>query len=334
MINQLLLPFQFEVFTTLSCEETCHAIKNMIVRGAGSIGATAAFAMTQAFLEAPLSGTLEYIDEEKSRIEATRPTAKDLFRAVDEVYSSAIKCLISGDIYLARKQAKLTSGSIFNRYIEASRLIGVNGSPLISGCKNVLTHCNAGFLGLVDYGSALSPIYHSVTQGNDIHVWVDETRPRGQGARLTAWELQQAGIKHTVIADNAAAHLMSLGKVDAVITGADRIASNGDTANKVGTLEKAILAREFDIPFYVAAPMSTFDLSCGSGSDIDIEYRSEDEVLYQSGVTGDGNMEEILVCNPGSSALNPAFDVTPAKYIKAYITENGVFKPQEIKLQG
>ena len=181
--------------------------------------------------------------------------------------------------------------------------------------------------------SALSPIYTAYREGKNIFVYVDETRPRSQGARLTAWELHNENVPHAVIPDNAAAHLMSLGKIDMVITGADRIARNGDVANKIGTLSRAIAAREYQVPFYVAAPLPTFDLQCISGKDIPIEERSENEVLYQSGPDESGTIKEILVSSPGSHAVNPAFDVTPAKLIHGIITEKGIIQANETEIR-
>jgi len=208
-------------------------------------------------------------------------------------------------------------------------MIGEYGQTLMKDGIQVETHCNAGWLAFVDYGTALSPVYLAHSAGRKIFVFVDETRPRGQGARLTAWELQQAGVPHRIIPDNAGASLMSQGKVDLMITGADRIAVNGDVANKIGTFEKAIVAREFGIPFYVAAPTSTFDLNCLEGKEIPIEERSEEEVLFQEGITDNGNYVRIRVSSPGSHAYNPAFDVTPAKYITGIITEKGIIHPDQ-----
>jgi S-methyl-5-thioribose-1-phosphate isomerase len=188
------------------------------------------------------------------------------------------------------------------------------------------THCNAGWLGFVDYGSALSPVYVANNSGKKIFVYVDETRPRSQGARLTAWELQNEGIDHAIIPDNAGAYYMSKGMVDIMIVGADRIASNGDVANKIGTFEKAIVAHEFGVPFYVASPLSTFDMDCKRGDDIIIEQRHPTEVMFQTGMDNEGKIVEILVSNPGSPALNPAFDVTPASFIDGIITEKGIIK--------
>ncbi len=279
--------------------------------------------MAQAFLEAPEKGFRRYIEAAAKRIKATRPTAQNLFFAVDKVFIAA---KISDD---PRKTAVKEAQAIADRDADDCRRIGEIGSGLIKKGYRIETHCNAGWLAFVDYGTALSPIYAANKQGKKIFVFADETRPRSQGARLTAWELKNEKVPHAVIPDNAGAYLMSLGKVDMMIVGADRIAANGDAANKIGTLEKAIAAKEYGVPFYVAAPTSTFDLKCASGKRIPIEERSQDEVLYQTGLTARGKIEKILVASPGSGAINPAFDVTPAKYIKGIITEKGIIKPDK-----
>ncbi len=318
LIEQNLLPFRFSIHEAKSCAESCHAIRTMMVRGAGAIGAIAGFAMAQSALEAPEPGFSFFLQKAKTEIESTRPTARNLFYAVEKVYTAA---LISCTAAVSAAQ------QVADRDAADSRKIGEYGNELIHDGINIETHCNAGWLAFVDYGTALSPIYLAHREGKKIFVYADETRPRSQGARLTAWELNQAGVPHTIIPDNAGAYLMSLGKIDMMIVGADRIAANGDVANKIGTLEKAIAAKEFGVPFYVAAPTSTFDRECPDGNNIPIEERSEDEVLFQEGLTSDGRHEKILVCSPGSSAYNPAFDVTPAKYITGIITENGIIKP-------
>mgnify|MGYP002364758469 CR=1 FL=1 len=305
----------------------------MITRGAGAIGAAAGFAMAQAFLEGAKDEErkakrddyntvqLEFFDQARKEIEATRPTARNLFYATERVYNAGLN---SPESALAEAQ-KLAEANIAD-----AKKIGEFGNSLIKNGSRILTHCNAGWLGFVDYGSALAPMYIAKEQGKDFFVYADETRPRSQGARLTAWELQNEGIPHKIVPDNAGAYLMSKGMIDFVITGADRIAANGDTANKIGTFEKAIVAKEFGIPFYVAVPFSTIDFSLTDGSMIPIEERSEDEVLYYSGPDADGTMRNIRLASPGSHALNPAFDVTPAKYITAFITEKGIIKPGEI----
>jgi S-methyl-5-thioribose-1-phosphate isomerase len=300
----------------------------MLVRGAGAIGSAAGFAMAQAFLEAPEKGFWEFVENAKKEIEATRPTAQNLFYAIEQVYK---KAKMSNDpVKIAIKTAQV----IADKDAEDSRKIGEYGNELIKDGYNILTHCNAGWLAFTDFGTALSPIYMAHKSEKNIFVYIDETRPRSQGARLTAWEMKNEGIPHAIIPDNAAAHLMQQGKIDMVIVGADRIAANGDVANKIGTLEKAICAREFGIPFYVAAPTSTFDFSCKTGKEIPIEERNPEEVLYQTGLTEDGKLEKILVCSPGSNAYNPAFDVTPAKFITGIITEKGIISSIEGTYQG
>ncbi|MCX6276998.1 MAG: S-methyl-5-thioribose-1-phosphate isomerase [Bacteroidetes bacterium] len=319
-IEQNLLPFEFVIKESSTYIESCHAIRSMMVRGAGAIGAIAGFAMAQAVLASSENNFLEFISHAKLEIEATRPTARNLFYATEKVFNAAIK---------SREAAVIAAQEIANRDAADSQRIGQFGNELIREGMNIETHCNAGWLAFVDYGTALSPIYLAHEEGKKIFVYADETRPRSQGARLTAWELNQAGVPHAIIPDNAGAWLMSLGKIDMVIVGADRIAANGDTANKIGTLEKAIAAKEYGIPFYVAAPTSTFDAACPDGSSIPIEERSEDEVLYMDGVNSAGNREKILVCSPGSHAINPSFDVTPARFISGIITEKGIIKPDQ-----
>lgn len=313
MIDQNLLPFKFRIHRSRSYQETCRAIKAMTVRGAGAIGAAAGFAMAQAVLSSPKRSSAAYLEKAKKMIEATRPTARNLFYAVQKVFNS--------DDPVAEAQ------KIADEDSDNCKRIGEVGSRLIKNGDRIETHCNAGWLAFVDHGSALSPVYRAKEQGKKLFVYVDETRPRGQGAKLTAWELKNEKVPFAVIADSAGAHLMSLGKIDVVIVGADRIAANGDTANKIGTLEKAIAAKEYGIPFYVAAPTSTIDLKCRTGNDITIEERNGDEVRYQEGPARNGKIERILVCAPGSPVINPAFDVTPARYIKGIITEKGIIKP-------
>jgi len=280
IINQSLLPHNFEIYSCESYKETAKAIKDMVVRGAGAIAAGV--------------------------IRSTRPTAQNLFYAVDKVLKAKNK-----------EEAVKIAQRIADEDAEASMKIGEYGEKLIKNGARILTHCNAGWLAFVDWGTALSPIYAAKRKGKNIFVFVDETRPRLQGASLTAWELSQEKIPHAIIVDNAAGYYMKKGEVDLVIVGADRIAANGDVANKIGTYEKAVLAKENNIPFYVAAPTSTFDLKCESGDKIPIEERDEKEVLEVKGVR---------VANPTSHAKNPAFDVTPSRYITGIITEKGIVK--------
>ncbi len=328
LIEQNALPFEFKVLEALDHVETCRAIHEMVVRGAGAVGATAGYAMAQAFLEAPITGFKEYVDAARVRIEGTRPTAQNLFYATQRVYNTALASTKPSKAAVSEAQA------IADEDAESCRLIGVHGEGLIKEGAQIETHCNAGWLAFVDHGSALSPIYEAHRNGKNLTVLVDETRPRSQGARLTAWELKNEDVPHFIVPDNAGAHLMSQGKIDMIIVGSDRIARNGDVANKIGTLEKAIAAREFGVPFYVAAPTSTIDLDCPTGKNIPIEERSQDEILYQTGKAADGSVQQLLVCSPGSEALNPAFDVTPARYVTGIITEKGVIQADEVGILG
>lgn len=318
MIDQNLLPFDFQIIRLNTYRECCDAITTMKIRGAGAIGAMAGFAMALAALQSSMKKDSSLILSARKEIEATRPTARNLFYATEKVFEAALVCA---------SEAVKTAQWIADKDAEDSRQIGTFGNELIRDGFRIETHCNAGWLAFVDYGTALSPVYMAHQEGKKVFVYVDETRPRSQGARLTAWELNQAGIPHVIIPDNAGAHLMSQGKIDMMITGADRIAMNGDVANKIGTLEKAIVAKEYGVPFYVAAPLSTFDISCATGKDIPIEERSEEEVLFQEGVDQEGKSHRIRVASPGSGALNPSFDVTPSRFITGIITEKGIISP-------
>lgn len=318
MIDQNLLPFEFKISRCKNVYETCVAIEDMVVRGAGSIGAAGAYAMLQAIYENSGDENLfEKLLIIKQRIDSTRPTAVNLSYATSRVLNA---------LRTTKEFAVSEAFAIADECVEQSKKIGVFGNTLIKDGFGIETHCNAGWLALVDYGSALSPIYTAHDEGKNIFVYVDETRPRNQGARLTAWELSHHGIPHAIIPDNAGAYYMSNKKIDIIIVGADRIAANGDSANKIGTLEKAIAAKYYNIPFYVAAPTSTIDLSMENGSLIPIEERSEDEVLYYRGKQKSGKVSEFRIANPDSVALNPAFDVTPAELITGIITEKGIIK--------
>lgn len=319
LIEQNLLPFEFKLFRSDNFRDTCTAISTMIVRGAGAIGATAGYAMAQAYLQG--GADPEYIENASRLIKDTRPTAQNLFYAVERVQRAG---------RVSIQEAVKEAHKVADEDAEACKKIGELGNSLIEDDSHVETHCNAGWLAFVDYGSALSPVYAAHRSGKKVFVYADETRPRGQGARLTAWELKNEDVPHVIVADNAGAHLMSQGKVDMIIVGSDRIAANGDVANKIGTLEKAIAAHYYGIPFYVAAPVSTIDFDCRSGKDIPIEYRHMDEVLYQSGPNAEGEIDRVLVSSPGSDAINPAFDVTPAELVTAIITDQGIFHPDEL----
>jgi methylthioribose-1-phosphate isomerase len=325
MIDQNRLPFEFRVVDCADHRATAAAIRDMTVRGAPAIGAAAAMALAQALREAGAGDPWPYARAARSLIESTRPTARDLFHGVERVWSAAVSAP-SDPAGAAADAAR----ALADESAAGCRRIGEHGAALVPDGARVLTHCNAGWLATVDFGTALAPVYLAIASGKRLHVWVDETRPRAQGARLTAWELAGEGVPHAVIADNAAAHLMSRGEVDLVIVGADRVAANGDVANKVGTLAKAVCAREFAIPFYVAVPPSTFDCSVPDGAAIPIEERSADEVHYQTGPDETGTLRRVRVTSPGSGARNPAFDVTPARLVTAYATERGVFRPGEL----
>ncbi|MDG6221118.1 MAG: S-methyl-5-thioribose-1-phosphate isomerase [Candidatus Thermoplasmatota archaeon] len=300
-IEQRLLPQKLEFYRTSTAASTAKAITDMVVRGAPAIGAAGAFGMAQGWL------AKEDLEATAKVISSARPTAKDLFTAVEQMKKV---WLDGGDVVKA-------SQAYTREVIEKCRLIGEHGNQAIKDGMNIMTHCNAGALATVDWGTALAPMRFAHRDGKKIFVWVDETRPWLQGSRLTAWELFQEGIGHSIIADNASGHYMHKGEVDMVIVGADRVVANGDFANKIGTYEKAVVAKENDIPFYVAVPSTTFDMETKQGQDIPIEERSGAEVLEWAGVH---------VANPGSAARNPVFDYTPARYVTGYITEYGIVK--------
>jgi translation initiation factor eIF-2B subunit alpha/methylthioribose-1-phosphate isomerase len=294
-IDQRKLPFSFEIFTANSVDNIAFAIKEMVVRGAPAIGAAAVYGMAIGS---------SHPEETAKILRATRPTAFDLFYAIDYMLKRIAQ---NDDPYTA---ADAYIADMINR----CRLIGVHGNKLIENNMTLLTHCNAGALATVDYGTALAPMRIAHTDGKSFFVYADETRPRLQGL-LTTWELHQEGIDNALIADNAAGYLMKNNDIDFVITGADRVTKNGDIANKIGTYEKAVLAKENGIPFYVAAPKSTFDMCFSSGEKITIEERSPEELKKIFGRT---------IMPKWLQVRNPAFDVTPSKYISAYITEEGI----------
>jgi translation initiation factor eIF-2B subunit alpha/methylthioribose-1-phosphate isomerase len=309
LIDQPKLPHEFRIAECRTYRDTAEAIRTMVVRGAPAIGATACYGMAQAALAGEDLATAEKV------LSSTRPTAHDLF---DGIRYFRIN-------YKGKNPASVAE-SYANASAERCRMIGVHGAKLVKDGMRVLTHCNAGALGCVDWGTALAPLRVAKNNGVNFFVWVDETRPRFQGAGLTAWEMVQENIPHAVIADNAAGYFMRKGEVDLVIVGADRITANGDVANKIGTYEKAVLAKENGIPFYVAAPSSTIDKSLSSGEEIPIEERSEEEVHYVFGIKENGKTGKVRVTPKNSRARNPAFDVTPAKYMTGYITEKGISK--------
>lgn len=321
MIDQRLLPHQFAVIALHTVEETARAIEDMTVRGAGAIGAAGALGVAQAAALAPDDGFFGAVEAAAQRLARTRPTAQNLFAGI-----AAVRAAVQAhtDPVAARAAALAAGDAWADADAAACAAIGAHGASLIADGARVSTHCNAGWLAFVDWGSALSPVYAAHRAGRRVFVWVDETRPRGQGASLTAWELGQEGVPHAVIADNATASFMARGEVDLCIVGADRIAANGDVANKIGTLKLAIAAHHFGVPFYVAAPTPTIDPDTASGAGIPIEERSEDEVRYTWGWTDDGRFARVRTVPEGARARNPAFDVTPAGLIRGIITEKGI----------
>ncbi|MBI1987610.1 MAG: S-methyl-5-thioribose-1-phosphate isomerase [Nitrospinae bacterium] len=322
MINQPPIPHRFEIVEMEHHERTAQAIQTMVVRGAGAIGATGGYGMAQVALEAPEKGFWEYIQRGAQTLRSTRPTAQNLFYAIDRVLAEIERH--RDDPRLAREAAVAMAQTIADEDASACQRIGEYGEQLIRSGMHLSTHCNAGWLAFVDWGTALSPMYAAARQGKKVFVYVDETRPRCQGSRLTAWELGQEGIPYAIIADNATGYYMKTGQIEMVIVGSDRIAANGDVANKIGTYTKAVLARENGIPFYVAAPTTTIDPNCPSGDQIPIEERSQEEVLYAWGWSQRGEFERVRTSPEGGAARNPAFDVTPARYIQGIITEQGI----------
>ncbi|MFH1978130.1 MAG: S-methyl-5-thioribose-1-phosphate isomerase [Candidatus Aenigmatarchaeota archaeon] len=327
MINQIKLPHQFIIQDFLDYTQTALSIKDMYVRGAGAIGATAGYGIAQAALQAPDQRFHEYVNLAAEHIKQTRPTAQNLFYAVNRV----LKKIENLEPAVARQEAVKEAQAIADDDANSCKKIGELGADLIKDGYKISTHCNAGWLAFVDWGSALSPIYQAKRQGKNVFVFVDETRPRSQGSKLTAWELVNEKIPHAVIVDNATGYYMKKGEIDLVIVGSDRIAINGDVANKIGTYSSAVVAKENNISFYVAAPTSTIDPNCPSGDQIPIEERHEDEVLVIEGLTVEGKEEKVRIAPKESCAKNPSFDVTPAKYITGIITEKGIFKPEELR---
>jgi methylthioribose-1-phosphate isomerase len=330
IIDQTFLPHEFRLVDLVTLEDFCRAISTMQVRGAGLIGATAAFGMVSAARQAPRQSFEADIADAAAQLCATRPTAANLAWAVSQV-QTAIDTAdgIDNKIEAAFEAAQ----AVLEGDAETSRRIGLHGLEIIralaarkaSGPLNILTHCNAGCLAFVDHGTATAPIYAAQAAGIDLHVWVDETRPRNQGAALTAWELAAQGVPHDLIVDNAGGHLMQHGLVDMVIVGADRVTRRGDVANKIGTYLKALAAHDNGIPFFVALPCSTFDFSMDDGlAEIPIEERDPHELSHVVGRLPSGELGEVLICPQQTSARNYGFDVTPARLITKLICEHGV----------
>lgn len=343
IIDQRWLPHRFVVENLTTVEQAAIAIKDMHVRGAPLIGVTAAYGMYLAALSASdenESNFMRILDEAADLLRSSRPTAVNLFWALDR----QIKGLrsINGDVAERTQIILELADEIAAEELESCRLIGEHGVDLIKSISqaksgetvNILTHCNAGWLACVDYGTATSPIYLAHDNGIKVHVWVDETRPRNQGARLTAWELGQHGVPHTIVADNVGGHLMQHDMVDMVITGSDRTVYTGDVANKIGTYLKALAAQDNNVPFYVALPSSTFDWENTDGvAQIPIEERDESEVKNIIGLD-EGEIRSVLLTPETSAAANFAFDVTPSRLVTALITERGICDANESGVLG
>jgi S-methyl-5-thioribose-1-phosphate isomerase len=341
LIEQRLLPHEFQIVATKNFRATAAAITDMIVRGAGAIGATAAYGLAQgalAFRGRDLKKFSAHVGMVYQVLKNARPTAVDPVNAMNDVRRK----MIAGKTVAERQFLALAAAEEFAREdVRHCEEIGRHGAKLIRNGMKILTHCNAGWLAFVDIGSATAPLYAAQAQGRQFHVFCDETRPRSQGATLTAWELAQQKISHQIIADNAAGHLMQRGEIDLVMVGSDRtLGRTGEVANKIGTYTKAVLAARHKVPFYVAIPLSTIDWNLKRGFDIPIEERSESEVLGAWGIAGNSKFKiqnsklnqraYVRVANPTSGARNPGFDVTPAELITGIITPAGIIKPQEL----
>ena len=336
VIDQRFLPHKLVVAELTNVDEVIHAIKEMYVRGAPLIGAAGAFGVyTAIFQDKEKSINDEYLIEECKRLKAARPTAVNLSWGVDQVLASVLKY----DSLEKRLESALEkASSIVEQEACNCKMIGIHGASLIKEISrqkngkpvNILTHCNAGWLACIEYGTATAPVYTAFDRGIDIHVWVDETRPLNQGSRLTAWELGKYGVPHIIITDNAGGHLMQHGMVDMVIVGTDRTTMTGDVANKIGTYLKALAAKHNNIPFYVALPSTTFDWQIRDGlKEIPIEKRDPDEVRYVQGLSHEGKLMKVLVPPEDSPCENYAFDVTPADLVTGFITERGICKASE-----
>jgi methylthioribose-1-phosphate isomerase len=324
IIDQTKLPHEFQTMTLRSAEDAARVIRNMNARGAPLIGVVGAYGLALAMRN---DASDDHIQKMVEMLAETRPTAINLKWALWRMRGALLNQPRDQRVALAWKEA----AAIADEDVAMSEAIGKNGLKIIRDIAarkpgeavNILTHCNAGWLATVDYGTALAPIYLAHDEGIRLHVWVDETRPRNQGASLTAFELGSHGVDHTILADNAGGHYMQAGQVDMVIVGTDRVTANGDVANKIGTYLKALAAKDNNVPFYVALPSSTIDWTLESGRDIPIEERSEDEVLKMAGRLPDGSVTMVEIAAPGSGAANPGFDVTPARLVTGFITERG-----------
>jgi methylthioribose-1-phosphate isomerase len=334
IIDQTKLPHELVTLTLRDVESAAHAIKSMQTRGAPLIGAVGAYGLALAVRE---DASDEHIQKMVEMLAETRPTAINLKWALWRMRGALLNHPREKRAALAWKEAAL----IADEDVAMSEAIGQNGLKIIRELAdkkkgerlNILTHCNAGWLATVDWGTALAPIYKAFDAGLDIHVWVDETRPRNQGASLTAWELNQHGVPHTVIVDNVGGHLMQHGQVDMCIVGTDRVTTNGDVCNKIGTYLKALAAKDNNVPFYVALPSPTIDWTMKSGMDIPIEERDGTEVTVMTGRTKEGQVVDVTITPEGSPAANFGFDVTPARLITGLVTERGVCAADEAGLK-
>ncbi len=336
VIDQRWLPHDFRVETIGSVDTMATAIRDMWVRGAPLIGVAAAYGLA---LQTTVDASDAALERAAEQLQHTRPTAINLRWALDEMLKVLRPARVSDRVALAYRRA----AEIADEDVEIDRNIGRNGLTLIQllarkkpegAPVNILTHCNAGWLATVDYGTATSPIYFAAQQGLNIHVYVDETRPRNQGAQLTAWELAEEGIPHTLIVDNAGGHLMQKGIIDMVMVGTDRTAANGDVCNKIGTYLKALAAHDNDVPFYVALPSSSIDWNLPDGRSIPIEQRGADEVSFVWGRDEDGRIGKVRISPDATNAANYAFDVTPARLVTGLITERGVCAASNAGLRG
>ena len=341
LIEQRLLPHEFKLVRTRDFKETAAAIRDMIVRGAPAIAATAAYGLAQgarAFRGKDMARFTTQVGKIYETLKAARPTAVDPVNAMNIILA---EMRAGEDVATQQALALAVAEEFASQSVRECEAIGKHGAKLIRNGANVLTHCNAGWLACVDIGTATAPMYAAQMAGRKFHVFCGETRPRCQGASLTAWELAQQGVPHHVIADNAAGHLMQRGEIDLVIVGSDRVLGRtGDVANKIGTYTKAVLAQRHGIPFYVAIPLSTIDWNLKRGFDIPIEERAEEEVLGAWGVGTSSKFKiqnsktakrtYVRIANPTSPARNPGFDVTPAELVTGIITPLGIFKPQEL----
>ena len=326
IIDQTQLPHRFATMTLATCAQAAHAIKSMQVRGAPLIGATAAYGVCLALRDDPSDASLAH---SIAFLAEQRPTAINLRWALEEMRVALAPVAPAKRVEAAYGRA----AQLCDDDVETCRMIGVHGLDLIrkiaatkkpGEAVNILTHCNAGWIACVDWGTATSPIYQAHDAGIKVHVWVDETRPRNQGASLTAFEIGAHGVPHTIIVDNAGGHYMQAGRVDMCIVGTDRVTTRGDVANKIGTYLKALAAHDNNVPFYVALPHSTIDWTLDDGFAIPIEERSADEVLKMPGRLPDGSVVTVEIAAPGSPAANPGFDITPARLVTGFITERGV----------